>query len=309
VAEIDPQTGALRSPPKQITSSDLNAGAAGAAWSPDGESLAYYAWRGPQRAAKLTVVIRSTSRGEERDLSLKEPLNPSSHMPQWFPDSRSLFVHTGDGKLHRLDVQTGEVQSLLDPATVLLYRDNRPNPNYSSNVILSADGRSIYYLARDNDAHQTRILQRGLDGGQAVEICRSRTDAVYGLGVSPDGSRLVFSAIPFSETGVGPKGSVWTVATTGGEPKEVYRSSSQYLHEPVWSRDGRRLLVFCGYVPGDICIVPAEGGEAQPMGVGLHEKYFLGVHPDGNQIVFADEQWNNRLWVLKNLFADAKSNR
>jgi hypothetical protein len=37
------------------------------------------------------------------------------------------------------------------------------------------------------------------------------------------------------------------------------------------------------------------------MGAGLHDLYFLSMHPDGKQIVFADEQWRNQLWVLNNL--------
>jgi hypothetical protein len=44
VAEVNPQTGNLISRPKQITSRDVNSGAA---WSPNGEFLAYYAGRGP----------------------------------------------------------------------------------------------------------------------------------------------------------------------------------------------------------------------------------------------------------------------
>ncbi len=54
-------------------------------------------------------------------------------------------------------------------------------------------------------------------------------------------------------------------------------------------------------------MIPADGGEARPLGVGLHEKYFLSVHPDGKQIAFDDEQFNNRLWALKNLFPQDKA--
>jgi hypothetical protein len=63
------------------------------------------------------------------------------------------------------------------------------------------------------------------------------------------------------------------------------------------------------FAPGDISVVPAKGGEAQPLGIGLAMKYFLNIHPDGKQIVFADEQWNHHLWVLKNLFSEPKASR
>ena len=303
VAGIDAEKGRLVSRPKQITSRDVNAGAA---WSPDGKYLAFYAFRGPQGATRLTVVIRSTSSGEERELSLKEPLSVPSLMPQWFPDNRSLFVHSSNGGLRRLDVQTGEFRPLLEQVTITPYIDGVAHRIYHSSVLLAPDGRSIYYLVRDREASQTRILRRGLDGGPEAEVCRIARNAIFGVAISPDGSQLAFSA---PDSGQGPHGNLWTVPTSGGEPKEVYRSPTQYLYDPVWTRDGRRLLVMVNYARGDIAVVPAEGGEAQPLGIGLTMKYFPNIHPDGKQIIFADEQWNNQLWVLKNLFGEEKAAR
>jgi len=167
VAEIDPKIGTLLSTPEQITSRGLNAGAA---WSPDGDYLAYYAFGRTAGAKGLSGVIRSNKSREERDVPLKEPLAPSALMPQWFPDSRSLFVHSYDGKLRRLAVQTGESRLLLDAAAIPPYKDGRPNSSYNAGVILSPAGRTIYSLTRDDDGHHTRILRRDLDGGAAVEM-------------------------------------------------------------------------------------------------------------------------------------------
>jgi len=75
----------------------------------------------------------------------------------------------------------------------------------------------------------------------------------------------------------------------------------------VWSKDGHR--VFFKLQGGDIYSIPAEGGSPQPLGIGPHSPYFLSLDPDGTQLVFADEQWNNQLWVLKNVFSDAKAAR
>jgi hypothetical protein len=97
-----------------------------------------------------------------------------------------------------------------------------------------------------------------------------------------------------------------TLAVSGGRPREVYKDSPsvRFMRDTAWTKDGGRLL-FIG-VPGtprEIYSVSAEGGEPQPtgMGAGLHDLYFLSMHPDGKQIVFADEQWRNQLWVLNNL--------
>jgi Tol biopolymer transport system component len=308
VAGVDPQSGKLTTQPKQITSRDLSYGAA---WSPDGEQLAYLASRGQREPRKLVVVVRSGKNGEERELSPKDPLNVYSEKPQWFPDGRSLFVHSWDGKLHQFDVQTGELRPFLESVEITPYGDAAGNVGYNTYVTLSPDGRAVYYLEWDREAHQTRILRLGVQDGTAKELCRLDADNVGHLSVSPDGSHLAFLRSRKKPVEVW---TIMTVATTGGEPKEVYRASPPYLKNTVWSKDGRRLFFMTGFLPSgipasEIYSVPAEGGEPQPLGIKLHDLYFLSLHPDGKQLVFADEQWNNQLWVLKNLFPAAKASR
>jgi hypothetical protein len=33
----------------------------------------------------------------------------------------------------------------------------------------------------------------------------------------------------------------------------------------------------------------------QPLGIAQHELFFLAMHPNGSQIVFADDEWRNPL--------------
>jgi Tol biopolymer transport system component len=311
VAEFDQETGKLIGRPRQVASGHV---IGGAAWSPNGELLAYYAWRGSQGAQKSTVVIRSTKSGEERELSLKDPWY--FWKPQWFPDSRSLFIHSWDGKLRQLDVQTSEYRPVLESATIPVYRDDNANLNYDTPVVLAADGRTIYYLAGDQGAHQTRILRRDLQGGPETELCRRSANFVRRLSLSPDGARLAFVERTPAATTDANGGDKWvyrimTLATSGGEPKEVYRTSPPWIEGTAWTSDGRRLLFSWGLpnASRDIFTIPAEGGEAQPLGIGLHVLYYLNIHPNGKQIVFTDEDWNNQLWVLKNLFSQAKPAR
>ena len=308
VADIDPEAGRLVSRPRQLTRQDLNFGAA---WSPDGEYLAYYSQRGPQGGSKLTLVIRSTKTGEERELPCEESFFPTSRMPQWFPDSRSLLVHSSsDGKLHRFDMQTREFQSLLGEASIAPYVDGTAFQFYRNFVLIAPDGKSLYYLVRDRDAKLARVHRRSLDGGPETEICRIASSGINGFAISPDGSRLLFNTSdPFP--GPGPKGNILTVSTSGGEPREIYRSTTHWLHDSVWTKDGRQVLVMVDFGQGDkdIALVPAEGGEARPLGIGLHMKYFLSMHPSGRQIAFTDEQGHNYLGALNNLFPDAKAKR
>ena len=295
VADIDPQNGILRSPPKQITTRGYNPGGA---WSPDGETLAYYSWLDKG----YSVSVRSAKSGEVREIPIKGPLSPRTLRPIWLPDNRTILAYTWDGKVRRLDVQAGELGVLPDAAAIPVFRDGTNSPGGGMPIQLAPDGRTIYYLARDQQAGATRILRRALEGGPETEVCRA-TPTIHMFSISPDGTRLSY-AIP--GPGASPQGTVWTVPATGGEPKLFYRVTDAWPHHPIWSKDGRWLYVVFNWDGGDVYRFPAEGGEPKALGFGLHQKSGLDLNPDGSQMVFTDEQWSNHLWVLKNLFPDAK---
>jgi Tol biopolymer transport system component len=303
VADMDPETETLRSKPSQITTQDFNYGAT---WSPDGQHLAYYVIRGfGSGSSRETVMIRSAKTGEVREVPAKEPINSATRMPLWFPDSRTLLIYAYNGKLGRLDVQTGEFKALPDEAKIPSYQDGANTAARGTAVLLAPDGRSVYYLSRDREAGATRFLRRALEGGPETEVCRIRTNMVNGFSLSPDGSQLVFVA-----------GPIWTCPTSGGEPKLFYHPPATWSfasrpgpHQPAWSKDGQRVFVIFGWDGGDVFSFPREGGEPKPLGFGLHQKACLDLSPDGTQMVFADEQWSNQLWMIKNLFPETKPAR
>jgi Tol biopolymer transport system component len=298
VADIDPETGKLTGQPRRVPTAGLGAGAA---WSPDGERLARYARR-QQGDGKFTVVIHTVKTGEEHVLEPKSPIEPWGEEPQWFPDGQSFFVPSKDGRLRQLHVQTGELREL--PGNVTLRYSQLGSFEYDTPVILAPDGRTVYYLARDPETHQTRILRRDLQGGPEQELCRPYPESITSLSISPDGARLAF----MTESATG--WELITLATSGGEPKEVCRGLNPQARRPVWSKDGRWVFFTRRTARGpDIMSVSAEGGEPQELGIGLHAQCFLDTHPDGKQILFVDEQWSNQLWVLKNLFGNAKASR
>jgi Tol biopolymer transport system component len=312
LASVDPETGRLISQPKQLTTRDV---AYGAAWSPDGENLAYYSVRGMGTShGSFSIVIHPMKTGSERDLSPKRPLDLFSYVPQWFSDGRSLFLYSRAGKLGQLDIGTGEYQPFLDSVKLPLY-SNAANPVYNTFVVRSPDEHAIYHLVRDEAEHVNRVMRLEVQTNQDKELCHTADEAIQSLALSPDGRRLAFITAR-RETGSDgttlPVGRLMTVAANGGEPKELYGGSVTKpgpWRSAVWSKDGRRVFFVTGMPTPDIWSIPADGGRPEPLSIKLHDLYFLNLHPDGNQIVFADEQWNKHLWVLKNLFSEAKTSR
>ena len=292
---IDPHTGKLTSAPVPLTTSGKTNGGA---WSPNGEQIAYYQWaRNPDRTE---VVIRSMKSGIERVFPIPSEIDLYSRKPQWFPDNRSLFLHDWKGRLHRMDAENGEVKPLVAPETIPPY-SQVGNAGYRTYVVLAPDGRSVYYLARTG-GDSSAVMQLALEGAsRRREIVRTELDGLRDISVSADGSRLaMLRALPRG------KASMLTFPASGGtiHEAELMVPHDRRRDQVMWSPDGLRLYFTAydaGSRRGQAYSVPVEGGEPVSLGLELHDLYYLSIHPNGRQILFADEQWNNHLWVARNL--------
>ena len=304
VAGIDAQATRLTSQPKQLTNGEkppLN----GAAWSPDGQYVAYYTGEEPH-----PVVIRSARTREVRTVVPKYPLNegwgePLTLQPVWSADSRSLFLHPTEGRVGWLDIQTGDVKPLWQDNSLLpVYRDGAPSSFSRQTLAVAPDGRTIYHLERDPAAQQTIVMRVDFQTRAKTEIYRMDADQVRGFALSRDGSRLLMTRLRVVP-GAPPPGGVVSVVilpTAGGEATEL--AMPDVRESPSWSSDGRRLL-FAGRNPANaIYSMPAEGGSPQLLCrcADMRDVFFLDASPNGTQIVFTDGNWDNRLWVLKNAF-------
>jgi Tol biopolymer transport system component len=311
VTGFDSQSGKVTTRPTAITDRNLNLGGT---WSPDGEYLAYTSQVPVASSFEMKLVVRSTKTGQERTMTAKELLQddlPYWWQPQWFPDSHSLLLGTMNGKLHRLDVRTFEVRPVLGGES--LYGSTGLWANGMRRAAtLSPDGHTLFYNDSDASGEEMRIYRRDLDGGAAQELCRLPGRTVGFLSVSRAGGRLLFANRRVESAADGEKKqsyTIMTLATTGGEPQVLYRTSDPNITDgPKWSADGRWVLFSRATIDG--YSIPAEGGEPQALGIGpMHYLYPNSAHPDGKQILWTDEDGGGQLWVLKNLFGGTKAAR
>lgn len=208
----------------------------------------------------------------------------------WFPDGRTLLVNALDGRLLRVDVETGDEQEIAMPLGGTTDAVVSPDGGHiafslstadsiDANDIWivtaagkdlrrlttmkwlqhgpqwSADGRFVYFLSGDGgQAHD--IWRVALDGGSQEQL---NAGGLYhfDLSLAPDG-RLAFSSNRLGDYEI-------YVQDGRGEPRRLTVDPALDAG-PDWSPDGRTLVFHStrGGVP-NLWQVPADGGEARQL--------------------------------------------
>jgi Tol biopolymer transport system component len=285
-AKIDLSAGRVIEGPKNLCEKSLGRNVS-AAWSPDGESVAYIA-SAPGRG--LVIRIRSEETGEEREISPQ----PGMYGIEWFPDGSSLKVYgedeDGNRGLFRIDVRTGAVETLLKQTSEAGLNRARLGP----------DGKVVFFTSCQESADITSIAAFDLSSRQKNEIL-SRKGKISCPSPSPDGSWLAFEIE--REDGSGRDLAVMPVK--GGETRTLAVSNS--MGDFAWTPDSKQIL-FAKFVPGsgygssrqELWSVPVRGGAPKNLGLESRLMWLLTVHPDGIRIAYSDHQSKAEIWVMEN---------
>ncbi len=225
--------------------------------SPDGRLLVY----ATRFKSDTALRLRNLETGAERWLASQvtrddqESRASRDTMPRYdfTPDGRSLLVPVG-GKLQRIDVETGAAT---------------PVP-FSARVQAEIAPR-VYTPVRVEDGPNVRAR------------------LIRWPAVSPDGARVVFSAM----------NRLYMMELPGGDPKPLTSGATEGEFMPTWSPDGRSITYVTWTTSGGhIKRVPASGGAGETLT--KHEGYYLDpvYTPDGSKLVFVAGAASDQLYSI-----------
>jgi Tol biopolymer transport system component len=289
-ASIDPKTGKIIDSPKKYPLS-YEGHNHYPALSPDGKHFVYVSDRGHR-----ALCMYSLESGEEREFLLKEKFRWFGRSG-WTLDGRYILVYGNDEErgegFYRMDIQTGDT-SLISSLPDLLTADT--------------DGEAIYYVKPTSDEFY-QITKRDIETGEEKGLCRIPPYDNSTLALSPDGKRLALMMRENETTR-----SLKVLPVAGGESKELcsFEKDRQVKYIRItWSPDGR-YIYFSKQKPKsggiwELWRIPAEGGKAQNLKLGMHGFVDLNIHPDGSRITFASRTMHENVgavWVLENFLPD-----
>jgi len=290
-ASLNPETGEIQNPPEKM---DLpfegNNGFP--VYSPDGKKLAYI--RGSLGGRYGSALhIRSLDTGQEQVFSLRA----RTFYPRWSPDGRTILL-SGITKsrltgIYRIDVQTGEVKSILlpKPSKKEEYRFSEWTP----------DGKSFFYIQGEKGKSNDLISKYNLETEKKKKI--HQTSYAYAkLSLSPDGRWLAFIGRELER-------ELKIIPADGGEPRVLCRFN-QRGGAPIslaWTPDSQYILFFkqkeTEVLGKELCRVSVAGGEMEELGLSMISPDHLRMHPNGHEIVFSSLGFSipyPEFWVMEN---------
>ncbi|MFC2156686.1 tetratricopeptide repeat protein [Acidobacteriota bacterium] len=294
--------GTLSYPPKKIRS-HFEGKNTSSFLSPDGRMLAYLTYRGPETPSSIwranTICLLDMVSQESRELSL-DLIVPTYERLRWSQDNRSLFFLAaqtirGSGiSLYQLNIETGEVPTLLVPDKGFSIRAHNPEGN---TVILSRFDRD------DDRMGRNFYFFHDLKSGEQKELHSVAGRSAFD-DLSPDGRFHSFITRDEDKAN-----KLVILPIDGGNPRELFvadEDSRFWTH--TWSQDGSLIFltslrtVSKNKTVSELWRVPLNGDAAEKIDLlkEFNSIQHVSYNPGTGRLAFTARQSIYDVWKMEN---------
>jgi len=267
-----------------------------AAWSPDGEKIAYTS----DTDGKYDIwIVNADGKGKKKITSDRK----IHGWAQWSPDSSKLVFWSHDNKqtsyIQSADISSGKIETLLKSDEDI----NRP--------VFSPDGQYIAYSAVTDGNWDVWVMTS--DGRKNYRLT-SKPDMESNPIWSPDGSALAYKVAPMGEYGLTVEH--FLTFENGFEKQAVYEwNGPQAIQMSDWSNDGKKIAYTAEVVTESsgkdrvsykiiVSDYMLKEGKAGSNPVVLSHDFTLGdrsaqFSPDSSRVIFWawDKNYRSTLWA------------
>lgn len=267
----------------------------GAAWSPDGRTLAYIILRGQTDMDRAGTFVRLLDRrtGRSRDLAPALSYFGGASL-RWSPDGDEILIR-GRGfdqiwGYYALNARTGATRALV----------------VSDQPGVQQQGPSAQWLTKDRLLYvhmQRGLIQHDIDSATETVLIPPGTDRITSFGISPDGATMALSLT----SGVGEAAASWLELRPvgGGDRRELVRLPGLgTLVFQAWTPDGSRLFYAASGAARTSSVLRIDvTGNSTPREIGLTldgpaALHWLSFHPNGREVTYTSGQPAFQLWKL-----------
>jgi Tol biopolymer transport system component/DNA-binding winged helix-turn-helix (wHTH) protein len=267
---------AALAPMKVVPFTSYQGGEWDAAFSPDGNSIAFV-WNG-EKSDNPDIYVKSIN--AESPIRLTTDASRDFN-PTWSPDGQIAFIRTSGSEF---EVFTVPVLG-NGPERKLFSLGQNANFEWTPHLDWSGDGKYLAYTEKISLQAKTGIALFSPDTGERRTLTSPPEDSYLDnfFSFSPDGRSLAFVRMNTPVTA-----DLYVVQVTGGDPKRLTFDNAEFAGI-AWSSDGREIIFSCdrAQTPG-LWRIPASGGTPEHLQMGGDIAGSFAVSRRGNRLAYIE---------------------